>query len=838
MPAAGGACRDWSANVQHGTATFVGGVSAREARIWARILTLPRGMRRATAPPFVRIQTFGALVTCLAMSRCGGHVEGDGGPVHATTDAGTGQTFTIYNGNIDKVDILFDIDNSASMADKQDYLKAAIPDLVNRLINPNCVDAYGVSHGPSVNGTCANSADKPEFRPVHDLHIGIVSSSLGARGGDTCGAGAMALPPYSNVSAHNDDQAHLLNRNLTYAAGGGTVTEGSVADAPALDPYLYWVPAAQNISQTPGMGNALSNIPATQLIEDFADMVGGTGVFGCGIQSPLESWYRFLVQPDPYASVVLDGQGRAGWSGVDTTILQQRHDFLRPDSMVVVVVVSGSGDKEIDVRSLGGRGYQWLSSTFTPPRATSSCATNPASASCQPCGQPGTASDPACTGPASPDPWLDQLDLRYAHMKEKYGVDVQFPLQRYVNGLTSAAVPNRSGEYPTGATSYVGMNNCQNPLFAAVLPDGSKTDPDTLCHATPGSRTKGLVYYVHIGGVPSSLLHFTPGDAVASTLSSDDWTKILGRDPLHYDFTGIDQHMIESDVPRQGVAPPGSANNTDPVNGHDWVTRVGTHADLEYACIFPLSDANGNAVSRDCTLAQNTNFCDCPHMAGSLNAMQLPPICDATTITKQVGSRVYPTTRELLLAKELNHQAAVASMCPINLQDNATGDDPLYGYRPAFAPLIDRLKPALTNLCLPEAPKVDPKTNLASCTVLVELPDGPGTCAKPTCDASLGLSVPPATVLASTCSALHREYLAQVADRGSATGITDASLRSVCELGELTPPSSFIGGTCASSPDPGWCYVTGSAAGRCRQAVVFTASALPAHAVARVSCTN
>src|SRR5258705_11611474 len=42
---------------------------------------------------------------------------------------------------IDKVDLLFAIDNSASMGDKQDLLAAAVPVLVNRLLNPNCVDS-------------------------------------------------------------------------------------------------------------------------------------------------------------------------------------------------------------------------------------------------------------------------------------------------------------------------------------------------------------------------------------------------------------------------------------------------------------------------------------------------------------------------------------------------------------------------------------------------------------------------------------------------------------------------------------------------------------------------
>ena len=42
---------------------------------------------------------------------------------------------------IDKIDLLFMIDNSASMADKQDILAAAVPDLVNRLIQPRCINA-------------------------------------------------------------------------------------------------------------------------------------------------------------------------------------------------------------------------------------------------------------------------------------------------------------------------------------------------------------------------------------------------------------------------------------------------------------------------------------------------------------------------------------------------------------------------------------------------------------------------------------------------------------------------------------------------------------------------
>src|SRR5580658_4539349 len=283
-------------------------------------------------------------------------------------------------GVVDKIDVLFDIDNSASMGDKQQYLEAAIPDLINRLINPNCVDSSMAVTGPSMNGTCANIGDRLEFPPVHDLHIGIVSSSLGTRLGDACTPTAMAIPPFQNLLAHNDDQAHLLNRSLTYAADRSSATEGTVADA--SQGFLYWYP------MTPQNAAAPTGLPvtsATTLTSDFTQMVGGVGVFGCGIESQLESWYRFLIQPDPYESLI-ETDGKANWSGVDETILQERHDFLRPDSLVAIIVLSDENDSEIDVRSLGQQAYNWMSTTFNPPRGTVQCS-NPADPNCVSCAQ-------------------------------------------------------------------------------------------------------------------------------------------------------------------------------------------------------------------------------------------------------------------------------------------------------------------------------------------------------------------------------------------------------------------------------------------------------------------
>ena len=50
----------------------------------------------------------------------------------------------LQQNGVDKIDLLLAIDNSISMADKQAILAAAVPDLVNRLVTPNCVDDDGV----------------------------------------------------------------------------------------------------------------------------------------------------------------------------------------------------------------------------------------------------------------------------------------------------------------------------------------------------------------------------------------------------------------------------------------------------------------------------------------------------------------------------------------------------------------------------------------------------------------------------------------------------------------------------------------------------------------------
>ena len=498
----------------------------------------------------------------------------------------TNFTTEIQNKAIDKVDLLFDVDNSASMGDKQQYLSQAVPDLITRLVTPNCVDPLaGTVYGPSDpqgNGTCAKGT--VEFPPVHDMHIGVLSTALGTRLSDRYGDGSGVIcDPNQTVmqngvatNTHNDDRGELLNRS---GPNGTPLTDAGNSF------YLSWFPNnAQNRGKTPSPG-APPLTSASQLIADFTALIQGVGYYGCAIESQLESWYRFLVQPDPYDSLTLDGNALAQWSGVDTTILKQRHDFLRPDSLVAVVDLTDENDSEIDVRSLGGQGYKWMAGNFEPPRGTSACDENASSSalvdpstctSCQFVGSAGGDANCALGPFMSVSDWGFNANLRHVHMTQKYGLQPQFPIQRYVLGLSSSTVPNRAGEYPSGATSYQGLKNldCTNPLFAASLPDGSTTDAETLCHLPAGSRTPSLVYFAHIGGVPHQLLQQDPANPDSpqkEVLSVADWEKILGADPLNEDYTGIDPHMIESYQPRAGLPLP-SAPSLDVASGYDWIT--------------------------------------------------------------------------------------------------------------------------------------------------------------------------------------------------------------------------------------------------------------------------
>jgi hypothetical protein len=745
-------------------------------------------------------------------------------------------TSTVSQQAVDKVDLLFAIDNSASMGDKQAILAEAVPDLINGLLRPRCVDSDGK---PDPQGSTAEPTGskenrygcpagyEPEFKPVTDMHIGIVSSSLGSFGGDVC----------DETVPRQNDRGHLININPQ----GGEVAAAKPSN------FLAWFPQSpenEDSRRHPPPKNPIRTIE--ELSENFAKMVVGVGQNGCGLEAQLESVYRFLIQPDPWDSVKRDQNGQANLGeGVDIEVLQQRADFLRPDSLVAIIMLTDEDDSSVDPLSIGGQGWAFMSREFpgsrvrrssqgtTAPRGTSICEDDPASADCTSCGfqdqcDASTAScqkvksDPNCRttglqGQSGPGfdgyygPKEDELNVRFHRMKQRFGIDPQYPLRRYIDGLTKYRVPDRKAEHVIRESggrreiaSYTHTPKCTNPLFAAKLP---REPGDELCALPRSTRTPDLIFFAVVGGVPNQLLYpdgkggiaYDPNNPEANRMTNEKWIKVLGRDPMNYDTTGIDPHMIQSVEPRKELAGeeglPRGDNGTDPIHGREWKTNK---EDLQYACTFPLPEA----MQRECVKGDNS--CDCgPRDADD---ERNPPLCNSGN--RQIRAKAYPTIREFMVVRALGDQGIAASLCPIQLTDKSA---PTYGYRPAVAAIIDRLKNALTTQCLPQ--KLIPNEQGVPCLVLAQLSDPGDSCDR------YGLK-PPKKEILDVFLEQQRQESGNVSEGG-----LDLSKLPVCEI-----PQERVerGATCKDNTSKVWCYVENdpankrNPAGRCPQALIFS----------------
>jgi hypothetical protein len=819
---------------------------------------------------------------------------------------------------IDKVDLLFDIDNSASMGDKQDYLEQAVPDLITRLVSPNCSNSDGSTAGISTNGSCAMyPGAQIEFPPVHNMHIGIISSSLGTRGVTGTSDNYVCNPVDATeantgkfldgmpgISAHVDDRGELLNRT----AGAIPAEEEGVSPDEQAEHFLDWFPvvlANQQKKATDGIsppGPALTPValPITSvhtLEADFGLLVTGTHAYGCGIESQLETWYRFLVQPDPYDSIeVIDKH--ATWQNVDRTIIRQRHDFLRPDSLVAIIVLSDENDSEIDVRSLAGTGYRFMDKEYEPPRASGICASDPGSPQCVSClVNPSDANCKIDNGVYPSEPGNDPgyyINVRHVHMQQKYGFVPQFPLQRYVLGLTSAKVPDREHEYPgstaytggkyTGASSYQGGTagdpadlNCANPLFAATLPDGSDLDPAVLCNAKAeaAARSPNLVFYAHIGGVPHELLQSKPGDKDESgnylcdpskaaadcpqkdTLAVGDWTRILGegaaggKDP--YSYQGIDPHMLEAFGPRLGLANPAAPNpqggGPDAINGREWTTDTlanGTYAhtlpvDREYACIFKL------AQTRDCSAASkglsdpvNSFACDCEKgLANGLSPEAIPAVCGLQNpnLGAQSGSNDYYTQY---------YAKAYPTIRELTLAEMMGTQGIISSLCPIHVTDMDNGSDALYGYRPAVGAIVNRLKKALASQCLPQPLNVLETDAGPEVSCLILATLPntKATDEETACmrpglkvpnaevltNFKEQQHLLWMADQTS----TDLSTEATCEVNQISTQKTCVG---EGQTEQGWCYVVGQYAGACNtQAILFTDGTPPNGATVNLQC--
>lgn len=599
--------------------------------------------------------------------------SGCGGIVHdpdARDEAAPAFQQWLYDGQrvlTDKLDLLFVIDNSMSMADKQDILRRALPVLVGRLVDPPCIGGDGnEARANPDTGECPGDSRR-EFKPIDDIHIGVITTSMGDAGANQ----HCTVEPSSPDSLQQVDNGYLLG---SLARGGG-----------AEPGFLTWT----------GTG-------ADELTAAFAAQIAAAGEHGCGSEAVLESWYHFLVDPEPWSAldrVTCRGQAAPSANCVepripvapdgtrgDPRILAQRRAFLRPDSLVAVVMLSDENDCSIKTHGPFNLVARTALRMF---RGSDACADDPNDPCCHSCGTPTPEGCPdLCTGDRNLPNELDEPNLRCFDQKRRFGLDFLFPTQRYVHALTETRLGLCNDD--------LSLEDCEpeeivgNPLIA--------NDRGELV------RHPSLVFLVGIVGVPwqllasshdeqgapypASELHFATAAQLSEVNGDDDvtgWDRIVGEPHVR------DLHMLEAVAlegnGRAGLPSSGAGYLADPVSGHEWTSPQGDM--LQYACIFPLPEP------RDCDAERFEGVpCDCRSAIYNARVMD-NPLCqaeDGSYSSVQVAAKAYPGLRQLEVLRgvgERTENAVAASICARNVDDPSAQD---FGYTPSVQSMLGRFK--------------------------------------------------------------------------------------------------------------------------------------------------
>lgn len=669
-----------------------------------------------------------------------------------TTEPQTSNLYVepIRNDVIDKIDLLFMIDNSASMGDKQELLAKAVPQLVDRLVIPRCTTPMGalVLERKSLSEACPTGS-APEFRAVQDIHVAVITSSLGAHGAPVPQGGCGDLPP-------GNDRALLLP---SVRPGLASYNNSGFL---AWDPRSVLTPAGETDSGRLG----------TQ----FGDMVRATGESGCGYEASLESWYRFLIDPEPPRRLAVQDNATVVQE-VDSELLAQRDAFLRPDSLVAIVMLTDENDCSIRDEASG----YLLANDGGMVRANSACAADPNDKCCAPCKLgtqpdcPSIANDPACMKGDALTSAEDAPNMRCLENKRRFGYDFLFPTSRYVEGLSQPFVRKRS----TGEL-------VENPLFKKV----------------PGMERRPVanVYLAGIVGVPwqdiadeTSLsgagLRYLDAKEL---LSKDRWSTILGDSTKN--VPPADPFMRESTAPRSGknpitgheIMPETSLDpRANPINGHEQA-NIGD-ADLQYACTFALEKAE--------VCDEMDQGCDCADAAVDKRNRPLcqPPAGGMPGTTQHFG-KAYPGLRPLEVLKGIGESAIVASICPKILVDGQPG----YGYEPAVDAIVERLKVALQGRCPPRPLAVESGSDGELPCVVVEALEQQDLC---------GCTAAGRKPASANASALVKKQLreSQACGREGTPSCDDYCFCEIAQAEGANRDSCL--NDAADSATPGYCYI-------------------------------
>ena len=225
-----------------------------------------------------------ALLVTLAVGTTG-CLDRDLRPLNPCTISGVSRRIKVTN--VDKVDLLFMVDNSNSMSEEQLSLNMEFPRLVQTL-------ASGVR------------ADGTTFPPVKDLRIGVVSSDMGTGG----------FSVFTCNEPNFGDDGVLRTRGNTMIAGCDATYPQFLSFMPEFD---------------------------TDVAGFAADVtcVAALGTNGCGFEQQLDA---VLKAVSPSTATDQDGRPLTFASGTTGHADGANSGFLRPDSLLAIIMVTDEDD--------------------------------------------------------------------------------------------------------------------------------------------------------------------------------------------------------------------------------------------------------------------------------------------------------------------------------------------------------------------------------------------------------------------------------------------------------------------------------------------------------------
>ncbi len=237
-----------------------------------------------------------ALLVALVAFGC---IEREGRPVNPCTNVTIGQAIQVTN--VDKVDLLFMVDNSNSMTEEQASLTAEFPRMINILASGD-FDQDGDFAGDGEDGD-------DDFDPVRDLNVGVITSDMGT--------GGFTVPTCARSDFGDDGILRTQGR---------TDIAGCMATYPSF------------LNFRPDSGGS-----ATDFARDVA-CVATTGTGGCGFEQQLEAILKAL-SPSAPTSWTAEGYAaptffRNTFGHADTN----NDGFVRDNSVLAIIPVTDEED--------------------------------------------------------------------------------------------------------------------------------------------------------------------------------------------------------------------------------------------------------------------------------------------------------------------------------------------------------------------------------------------------------------------------------------------------------------------------------------------------------------